>query len=102
MMILTLAIVSAIGILFMLFKCGDIRKVLAFDLLIDIGATVGLAMLFYGTLGGMAIAAIGGLIITVALWLLKKALGHQVLTVKGWQDGKPGFLHSEAKWRQHI
>lgn len=102
MMILTLSIVSAVGILFMLFKCGNIRKVLAFDLAIDIAATVGLAMLFYGTLGGMAIAAIGGLIITVCLWILKKALGHEILTIKGWHEGVPGFLHSKAKWRQYL
>lgn len=92
-MILTLGLISAVGILLLLFKCGDIRKVLAFDVPIDIGATIGLSMLFFGTVSGMAIAAVGGLIITIVLFILKKAIGYKRLTFRGWQDAQPGFLH---------
>ena len=92
-MILTLGLISAVGILLLLFKCGDIRKVLAFDVPIDIGATIGLSMLFFGTVSGMAIAAVGGLIITIVLFVLKKAIGYKRLTLRGWKEAEPGFLH---------
>ena len=92
-MILTMALISAIGILFILFKFGNIRKLLAFDIEIDIGSTALLAYLYYGTMGGMAIAAVGGVIVSTILWITKLAIGHEKLTVKGWKRGPSGYLN---------
>jgi hypothetical protein len=100
-MILTLAAISAAGVLFLIFKFGNIRRVLAFDKWIDLAATIGLGVAFFGTLGGMAIAVIAGAIISAILWLMKLAIGHEELTVKGWRQGRPGFLNGGQKWQHH-
>ena len=59
-MILLLALISAAGVLFLVFKFGNLRRVLWFDKYIDLISTVGLAIAFMGTMGGMAIAVIAG------------------------------------------
>ena len=67
-------VASAIGILFLLFKL-DIRKVLAFDIFVDIGASVLLIVMFAGTFAGMMAAVIAGSIISIVLYCMKKLIG---------------------------
>tara|TARA_B100000902_G_scaffold66465_1_gene72872 strand:- start:1744 stop:2040 length:297 start_codon:yes stop_codon:yes gene_type:complete len=64
---------SAAGLLFLLFKFG-IRRVINFDIPIDIGMTTLLMMLFAGTFGGMMAAMVGGLIISVTLYAMKATM----------------------------
>jgi formate hydrogenlyase subunit 3/multisubunit Na+/H+ antiporter MnhD subunit len=69
-------IASAIAILFMLAKL-NIKKVLCFDILVDIGASVALIIMFAGTFAGMMAAILGGAIISIVLFILKKTIGYE-------------------------
>mgnify|MGYP001403248787 FL=1 len=67
-------IVSACAILFLLAKF-DMKKVLAFDILVDMSASIFLMVMFFGTFAGMMAAIVGGAIISIALYVLKKTIG---------------------------
>ena len=69
-------IASAIAILFMLAKL-NIKKVLCFDILVDIGASIALIVMFAGTFAGMKAAILGGAIISIVLFILKKTIGYE-------------------------
>ena len=71
-------IISALGLLFLLFKFG-IRRVISFDIPIDITFTALLMFLFAGTFGGMMAAMIGGLIISVTLFVMKLTMTRETL-----------------------
>ena len=75
-------VASAIGVLFMLFKL-DIKKVLAFDVFVDIGASLLLIVMFAGTFAGMMAAVIAGSIISIVLYIIKRMLGFKKLSRKG-------------------
>tara|TARA_R110000737_G_scaffold347393_1_gene378837 strand:- start:149 stop:460 length:312 start_codon:yes stop_codon:yes gene_type:complete len=87
MEILILAFACAVGVLGLVFKFGNIRKVLSFDKWIDLAATLLLGWAFLGTFGGMVVAVIAGAIISITLLLLKKIIGYDKLTFKGWAAG---------------
>jgi len=67
---------SALAILFLLLKL-DIRKILFFDFFVDITSTLFLVAVFFGTFAGMMAAVIGGAIISVSLFIMKKFLGYK-------------------------
>ena len=71
-------VLSAAGLLFLLFKFG-IRRVITFDIPIDITMTALLMALFAGTFGGMMAAMVGGLIISVTLFVLKSTMSREKL-----------------------
>lgn len=71
-------VISALGLLFLLFKFG-IRRVITFDIPVDIGMTALLMALFAGTFGGMMAAMVGGLIISVTLFVLKSTMTREEL-----------------------
>tara|TARA_R100001443_G_scaffold116886_2_gene138949 strand:+ start:813 stop:1097 length:285 start_codon:yes stop_codon:yes gene_type:complete len=77
-------IFSAVSILFLLFKL-DIRKVLAFDIAVDIGSSLLLIVLFAGTFAGMMAAVIGGAIISVVLYAIKRLKGYEKPIRKGFK-----------------
>ena len=81
-------LISAMAFLFLLLKL-DIKKVLAFDVWIDLGVTAALAMLFYGTFSGMFAAAVGGAFFSIVLYVIKKTIGYKKLTWRGWQEVPP-------------
>lgn len=80
-------ICSACGILFLLAKL-NIKRVLAFDVLVDIGASVMLMVMFFGTFAGMMAAIVGGSIISIVLFTMKKIFGYQ----------KPIFKKYKVQW----
>lgn len=80
-------ICSACGILFLLAKL-NIKRVLAFDVLVDIGASVMLMVMFFGTFAGMMAAIVGGSIISIVLFTMKKVFGYQ----------KPIFKKYKVQW----
>jgi|TARA_R110000824_G_scaffold13001_5_gene56788 hypothetical protein len=88
-------IVSAAAILFLIFKFGKIRRVLAFDIPIDVTSTLGLTFLLAGSFAGMMTAIFGGAIISAVLFTMKKLMGCEKLTAKGWVENKP-------HWTQHA
>ena len=69
-------IFSALAILFLLAKF-DFKKVLWLDIPIDIASTVLLVAMFAGTFAGMMAAVIGGCIISVTLYTVKKLKGYK-------------------------
>jgi hypothetical protein len=82
--ILILSSIAAAGILFLVFKIGNIRHVLAFDVLIDITATTALCLGMAGTFTGIMIGLTAGTIVSVTLFIMKKIIGCDTLTSKGW------------------
>lgn len=101
MEMIIIGLVSGLGILLMLLKL-DFPKVLGFDLVVDIGATLLLMVAYAGTLGGMIAAMVGGLQISVVLLLAKKLMGYMKPKFK--RDGfkftiewtpQPGLLYNK-------
>jgi|TARA_B110000438_G_C15455413_1_gene496448 hypothetical protein len=85
--------ISALGLLFLLFKFG-IRRVISFDIPVDIGFTALLMFLFAGTFGGMMAAMVGGLIISVTLFVMKHTMHREELT---WVETKT-FPYRKLRW----
>tara|TARA_B100001250_G_C19804296_1_gene792535 strand:- start:660 stop:944 length:285 start_codon:yes stop_codon:yes gene_type:complete len=81
---LVAGIASATAILFLLFKF-NIKKVLAFDIAVDIGSSALLVVLFAGTFAGMMAAVIGGAIISVVLYAIKRLKGYEKPIRKGFK-----------------
>ena len=77
-------IFSALAILFLLFKF-NIKRVLAFDIAVDIASSALLIILFAGTFAGMMAAVIGGAIISVVLYAMKKIKGCEKPRRKGFK-----------------
>ena len=76
---LSAGLLTALGIVFLLYKVG-FKWVLAYDVIVDIVATIGLMYIFAGTYSGMMAAIIGGLFISVILIIAKKFVGYEKLT----------------------
>ena len=87
--------ISALGLLFLLFKFG-IRRVISFDIPIDITFTALLMFLFAGTFGGMMAAMIGGLIISVTLFVMKLTMTREELV---WTKTKK-FPYKKLRWME--
>ena len=89
---LTIGILSALGLLLLALKIGG-RKVIGMDIVFDIAITITLMIMFAGTFSGMAAAMIGGLFVTILLFIMKKTMVHETLTVeKGlpkWKEVNP-------------
>lgn len=87
--IIMYGLISALAVFILILKIG-IRKVLYFDLAVDILFTVALAYMLSGTFGGMMAALAGGLALSLALVVSKYVLGYQrpVITWRGikWVD----------------
>jgi len=81
------ALFASAAILFLVFKFGNIRRVLAFDVVIDAGATLFLSFVLFGTFSGMMVALVTGAIVSVVLFIMKKIIGYDKLTRKGWVKG---------------
>jgi len=83
-MIISLATVAAAGMLFLVFKFGKVRRVLAFDIGIDLSVTVALCMLLSGTFTGVMSALVAGTMVSGTLWGMKQVITTESLTWKGW------------------
>jgi len=77
---LSAGLLTALGIIFLLYKVG-FKKILGYDIYVDIVATLGLMYLFAGTYSGMMAAIVGGLFISVVLIIAKQAIGYEKLTL---------------------
>ena len=78
---LWIGIFSALGLLLLALKVGG-RKTIGNDIFVDVLITVTLMVCFYGTFSGMAAAMVGGLFASIILFVLKKTMRHEVLTVR--------------------
>lgn len=77
-------IISACAILFLLAKLG-IKRVLNYDIWVDLLSTLALVFMFAGTFAGMMAGVIGGCIISVVLFILKKTIGYEKPERKGFR-----------------
>lgn len=71
-------LISAAGLLFLIFKFG-VRRIIAYDIPIDIAVTGFLMWAFAGTYAGMMAAMIGGLAVSIILFALKKSIRREEL-----------------------
>ena len=78
---LLIGIFSALGLLLLALKLGG-RKTIGHDVFVDIFITITLMVCFYGTFNGMAAAMVGGLIASITLFIMKKTMRHEKLTLK--------------------
>jgi len=76
---ITAGLIAATGLLFLLFKFG-IRRVIAYDIPIDIAVTLLLMYALAGTYAGMMAALVGGLFVSVVLYVLKRTMYRESLT----------------------
>jgi hypothetical protein len=75
---ITVGIISALGLLFLALKIGG-RKTIGMDVLVDIAITITLLVVFYGTYSGTVAAMVGGLSASIILFIMKKNMKHEVL-----------------------
>ena len=78
---LLVGIFSALGLLLIALKIGG-RKAIGHDVFVDILITLTLMVCFYGTFSGMAAAMVGGMVASITLFLMKKTMKHEKLTMK--------------------
>lgn len=71
-------LLSALGLLFLIFKLG-IRRVISYDIAFDVAITGFLIWSFAGTYSGMFAAMIGGLLVSVVLFVMKQTMTREVL-----------------------
>lgn len=88
--LLLAGLIASHTLLLICFKLG-IRRVLGYDVVFDIAATLLLLWMFSGTYSGMIAASIGGLVITAELWVLKRYLGYEKLE----------YVNKELRWTRH-
>jgi len=99
---LLIGIFSALGLLLLALKAGG-RKVIGHDIVIDVMITVTLMVCFYGTFSGMAAAMVGGLVASIVLFIMKKTMVHEKLTLqkKKYKLFVVDFTGPTAKWKQY-
>ena len=71
-------LLSALGLLFLIFKFG-VRRIIAYDIPIDITVTAFLMYAFAGTFSGMIAAMVGGLIVSITLYVMKRTMRREEL-----------------------
>ena len=76
--------ISACAILFLLAKIG-MKRVLNYDIIVDVVSTLALIFMFAGTFAGMMAAILGGAIISIVLFILKKTIGYEKPIRKGFK-----------------
>jgi hypothetical protein len=69
-----------VGILLHFWKMG-IKRVLGYDLIFDLFLSILLAIVFHGTQGGMMLAIIAGIVISIVLRLLRWFIGYEKLGI---------------------
>lgn len=95
-MLITPGLLTALAffILIMKLRHNTIRRLLGFDIYLDIAATVIMMVAFAGTFGGMMAAIVGGLTFSIALVLAKHIYGYDKLV---WINDTEHLLPT-ARW----
>jgi len=92
-MLMTGLIASA-AIIFLLLKF-NIRRVLNYEILIDIGVTVLLIIIFAGTFAGMMTGLMAGAVISVFLYVARRTIGYEkpgIIKTKSFPYRRPGWV----------
>jgi hypothetical protein len=77
---ITTGIIAAAGLLFLVLKLGP-RKIISYDIPTDIAITALLMWSLAGTYSGMMAALIGGLIVSIVLFIMKKTMVREELRI---------------------
>jgi len=72
-MLIILGILCALSMMFMIFKIG-LRRVVGYQVIADFIITGFLIVVFSGTYSGMVVGLIGGLTVSVILYILSKTI----------------------------
>ena len=98
---LLVGIFSALGLLLIALKLGG-RKTIGSDVFVDVLITITLMVCFYGTFSGVTAAMIGGLFVSIVLFVMKKTMKHERLTVAKTKigRGKVNFSRPSLKWKE--
>lgn len=89
-----IGILSAIVLLIVMARLG-IRKFMGYPAVLDVVVTLTLAWLLHGTYVGMTAAIIGGLFFSLMITIIRKTLGYQRLTTRGW-------VSSQGDWTAAV
>jgi len=73
-------LLTACAFLILLYKL-NLKRVLQYDIVVDVAITFFLMWIFAGTFAGMMAAIIGGLFVSIVLVLLKKTMPRQKLGI---------------------
>lgn len=73
-------LLTASAFLILLYKL-NLKRVLQYDIVVDVAITFFLMWIFAGTFAGMMAAIIGGLFVSIVLVLLKKTMPRQKLGI---------------------
>lgn len=99
---ISIGIISALALLLLALKIGG-RKTIGSDIFVDVIITVTLMICFYGTFSGMTAAMVGGLCASIVLFIMKKTMNHQKLTItkKPLKIYKLDMSAPTIKWVEH-
>lgn len=92
---LIFSLASAFALFILLVKL-NIRRVLGYDVLVDIACTAILLWSFKGTVTGMAAAMIGAVTISLLLFAIKLLIGFERLERHGWRFH---WVRYHPQWR---
>jgi len=90
MSILFAGIIAAIAFIFLLMKF-DLKKVLGYDAIIDIGFSGMMMFVLAGTFSGMMSALIGGAVLSMFLFFARRMIGYKRLYLE----------HGRLRWKEH-
>lgn len=98
---LLIGILSALGLLLIALKVGG-RKTIGHDVFIDIMITLTLMVCFYGTFSGMAAAMVGGMAASIVLFIMRKTMKHEKLSMqkKTYRVLRANFSGPTVKWEE--
>lgn len=87
-MLITPGLLTAMALIILIMKLRSdtIKKLLGFDIYLDLLATAIMLWAFAGTYAGMMAGIIGGLTFSIVLILLKRTLGYKKLTYVHTED----------------
>jgi len=83
-MLITPGLLTMVALLILIMKLrhDTVKKLLGFDIILDIAATVLFVALFAGTYAGMMAAIIAGLGFSITLMVMKWTMGYKKLEAK--------------------
>lgn len=92
------ALASSVALFALLLKM-NIRRVLGYDVAVDIACTILLISAFDGTVTGMAAAMFAGCVISLMLFCIKLCIGFERLKL---EHGKLKWIRYEPTWTHDL
>lgn len=95
-MLITPGLLTCIAFVILILKMrtDTVRKLLGFDIPLDIAVFLTMTVMFAGTFAGMIAAMVGGLCFSLSLIALKKIYGYKKLTI----ERSPDHLLPAIRW----